>query len=141
MVTRTSHAAVVCAGLMVSCLAAATPRASINRPIFVCRGVPVIFSDHPCGPLAEARVLHFHDPGPGRASSVAQVPSKEATRPRTEPRTTDARPVATDDRCRRLREERERLDQRMRAGYPAREAAKLWNRWREVDAQIYADRC
>jgi hypothetical protein len=29
----------------------------------------------------------------------------------------------------------------MRAGYSAREAARLWNRWREVDAKIYAARC
>jgi hypothetical protein len=29
----------------------------------------------------------------------------------------------------------------MREGYPAREAARLWKRWREVDAKIYAARC
>lgn len=113
-----------------------------TRPVFVCRGgVPVIFSDRPCGELAEARELRVLDPGPGRAPSVARVPPKEATRPRVELQVAEARPVSTDDRCRRLREERERLDGRMRAGYSAREAAKLWERWREVDAKIYAARC
>jgi hypothetical protein len=29
----------------------------------------------------------------------------------------------------------------MRTGYSAREAARLWNRWRDLKADIYADRC
>jgi hypothetical protein len=53
----------------------------------------------------------------------------------------ETKQVEADERCRKLRDERERLDDRMRAGYTAREAARLWNRWREVGAQIYAARC
>lgn len=113
-----------------------------SRPIFVCHeSVTVIFSDRPCGTLAVARVLRVHDPGPGSASPVAHAPTPEATRPRPEPRIAQEKRVDTDERCRKLRDERERLDDRMRAGYPAREAAQLWNRWREVDAKIYAARC
>jgi len=113
-----------------------------SRPIFVCRGaVPVIFADRPCGQFAETRVLQVHEPGPGRAASIVRVPPTDATRPRTEPQTRDASTTARDERCRRLRTQRERLDDRMRSGYSAREAAQLWNRWREVDAQIYAARC
>ncbi len=113
-----------------------------TRPIFVCgHAVPVIFSDRPCGTSAEARVLRVHDPGPGRAASVAGTPARETTRLRPEPRAPEPKRVQSDERCRKLRDERERLDDRMRAGYTAREAARLWNRWREVDAQIYAARC
>jgi hypothetical protein len=113
-----------------------------SRPIFVCRGaVPVIFADRPCGQFAETRVLQVREPAPGRAASVVHPPPTDATRPLTEPQTRDASTTARDERCRRLRAQRERLDDRMRSGYSAREAAQLWNRWREVDAQIYAARC
>jgi len=113
-----------------------------TRPIFVCgHAVPVIFSDRPCGTTAEARVLRVHDPGPGRAASVARAPTRETTRPRPEPQAPEAKHVESDERCRKLRDERERLNDRMRAGYSAREAARLWNRWREVEAKIYAARC
>jgi hypothetical protein len=142
MLVPTFRTIAVSACLAVGCLSAATPRAATNRPVFVCRGaVPVTFSDRPCGLLAEARVLHVDEPGPGGAASVTPAPSKEATRPRIEANAPDARPNSVDDRCRRLLEERERLDDRMRAGYSAREAARLWNRWREIDAKIYAARC
>lgn len=121
--------------------AAATP-ARRSRAIFVCRGaVPVIFADRPCGQFAETRVLQLDEPAPGRAASVVHVPPADATRPRSEPQARDTSTTARDERCRRLRTQRERLDDRMRSGYSAREAAQLWNRWREVDAQIYAARC
>jgi hypothetical protein len=113
-----------------------------SRAVFVCRGaVPVIFADRPCGQFAETLVLQLHEPAPGRAASVVHAPPADATRPRTEPQARDASTTARDERCRRLRTQRERLDDRMRSGYSAREAAQLWNRWREVDAQIYAARC
>lgn len=146
MVTPTPHAAAILSGLIVGCLTATLAHCATGRPIYVCtQAVPVVFSDRPCGPSAEARVLRVHDPGPGRGPSVAHEPTHEATRPKAgpvaEPRVAEAKPRATDDRCRRLRDERERLDDRMRAGYSAHEAARLWNRWREIDRQIYAARC
>ena len=142
MYTRTHRSAVILTGLAIGCLATTPSPAATDRQVFVCHGAgPVTFSDRPCGLLAEPRVLRVQDPGPGRASTVVQVSSGDSTRPRTEPRVADAKPVAADNRCRQLRDERERLDDRMRAGYSAREAAQLWNRWREVDSKIYAARC
>jgi hypothetical protein len=169
MVTRTIA---ILAGLVLGWITVAASNAATDRRIYVCHwATPVIFSDRPCGPLAETRVLHVpaagsaSDPGsgsgsgsgsasgsgrgagtsiqagPGRASSVAAAPPKEATRPRARPRLGDAGPVDEDDRCRWLLDERRRLDDRMRDGYSSREAARLWNRWREVSAKIYAARC
>ncbi len=146
MLNRIFRAAAAIAGLASAFVATIPASASTDRPVYVCRTFgPVIFSDRPCGPISEARVLHVHDPGPGRAASLEPAPPGASTRPRASRQAADAvadvRPVAADNRCRRLREERERLDSRMRAGYSAREAAQLWNRWREVDAKIYAARC
>lgn len=142
MRTPSFHVVEIPACLAIACICATPARATADRPVFVCRSaVPVIFSDRPCGHLAEARVMHVVDPGPGQAATVERTPPKDATRPRTEPPAEATKPLVTDDRCRRLHEERDRLDERMRAGYSAREAARLWNRWREVDARIYSARC
>ena len=146
MLNRTFRAATTVAGLAWACLATMPAPAATGRPVFVCRGAEAVtFSDLPCGPISEARVLRVHDPGPGVAASIEPAPPGESTKPRTVRQTAgaaeDARPVAADNRCRKLREERDRLDARMRAGYSAREAAQLWNRWREADAKIYAARC
>lgn len=146
MLTPTCRAVAIPACLAVLGLAAAPLPAAIDRPVYVCRNAtPVAYSDRPCGPLAEARVLRIHDPGTGRAPSIEPAPSRAATRPRAERRvpagTAVAGPATVDSRCQKLRKDRERLDERMRAGYSAREAAQLWNRWRDVDAKIYAARC
>ena len=146
MLTPTCRAFALPACLAVLGLAAAPLPAAIDRPVYVCRNAtPVAYSDRPCGPLAEARVLRIHEPGPGRAPSIEPAPSRAATRPRAEPRvpagSAGASAATADSRCRQLHEARDRLDERMRAGYSAREAAQLWNRWREVDAKIYAARC
>jgi len=124
---------------------ASTAPSRRTRPIFVCRtqGV-VIFSDLPCGPAGEERSLRIAEPAPGGTVTTAPAPARAATRPRPEPRepgARDSRTLGVDDRCRRLRDQRDALDDRMRSGYSAREAAKLWNRWRELDAEIYAARC
>jgi hypothetical protein len=121
-------------------------RPSRTRAVFVCRGAgPVVFSDLPCGP-----VLREHNVSLQRSSSAGGTPATTtpakpaaATRPRPEPvRKQDAAAAdATARRCRGLREQLDKLDDRMRTGYPAREAARLWNRWRELKAEIYADRC
>ena len=56
------------------------------------------------------------------------APEVDAPDPRTE-------------RCRTLLEQRDRLNDRMRAGYSARQAGQLWNRWRDLGRDIYAARC
>jgi len=117
-----------------------------TRPIFVCRSrAPVIYSDRPCGPTSEERSLQVQvqaqEPQPGRAASTvpAAAPAATLPRPRPEPKIDD--PDAGDSRCRRLREQREKLDDRMRTGYSAREAAQLWNSWRSLNSEIYRSRC
>jgi len=146
MLNRIFRAAAAIASLACACTPTTAASASADRPVYVCRSAGLVtFSDRPCGPVSEARVLRVHDPGPGRAASLEPAPTGESTRPRTgrQPAeaATNAGAVAADDRCRKLRAERERLDDRMRAGYSAREAAQLWHHWREVDAKIYAARC
>ena len=113
-----------------------------TRAIFVCRrAAPVIFSDHPCGQSAEERAVEIREPPVGRAASTAPAPAAAATRPRAQPAPADAEPGAADRRCRQLRDQLDRLDDRMRSGYSAREAGKLWNRWRELNSAIYSERC
>ena len=113
-----------------------------HRPIFVCQGArPVIFSDRPCGQFAETRDVSFVEPGPGRVATVARPPAPATTRPRAESRPSDAKPDERAARCQRLLDQRDRLNARMREGYSARQSAQLWNRWRELAAQVYAERC
>lgn len=50
-------------------------------------------------------------------------------------------PDPREDRCRRLLAQRDAINERMRAGYSARQAAQLWTRWRDVGREIYASRC
>ena len=113
-----------------------------TRAIFVCRShAPVIFSDRPCGPAGEERSLQVQEPQPGRAASTVPAAAPAATLPRSQPEPDDKEPDAGDSRCSRLRDQREKLDDRMRAGYSAREAAQLWNRWRSLNSEIYRSRC
>lgn len=117
------------------------------RPIFVCRGHGVaVFSDLPCGPAGEERTLRVDEPGAGAGATTVPSPVAAATRPQPRRATGDRdaserRPPADGDRCRRLHERRDALDERMRTGYSAREAAQLWSRWRDANAEIYAARC
>lgn len=118
------------------------PSARQFRAVFVCRdAVPVIFADRPCGQFAETLGLHYSAPGPGLASTTIRPPAPAATRPRVEPHADDAATRAKDASCRRLKEQRARIDDHMREGYSAREAGELWRRWREIDARLYAERC
>ena len=113
-----------------------------TRAIFVCRSVaPVIFSDLPCGPAQEERSMTVKEPQPGRAASTVPRAAPAATLPRAQPEPKESQPDTGDSRCRHLREQREKLDDRMRTGYSAREAAQLWNRWRSLNSEIYRARC
>ena len=124
----------------------AVPTARTRRPVFVCRdGAGVVFADRPCGQVVEARAIELSEPGPGKVSSTARRPPTAAVRPRVEPTARDASPAFAptnaSGRCSRLRAQLETLDDRMRSGYSAREAARLWNRWREIKAQMHEARC
>jgi hypothetical protein len=121
-------------------------RPSRKRAVFVCRGAgPVVFSDLPCGPVLREHEVSLQLSSSAGGASATTTPAKPAaaTRPLPEP-ALEIDTVASDPtarRCRRLREQLDKLDDRMRTGYPAREAARLWNRWRELKADIYAGRC
>ncbi len=43
--------------------------------------------------------------------------------------------------CARLERQLDELNDRMRAGYSAREAAKLWQRWRDTKERLRTGRC
>ena len=115
----------------------------VGRTVFVCTdALPVTFADRPCSPGAELRQLRVLEPPPGRAPSLAPAVSSASTRPApSHPATeTDAADPHA-ERCRVLLEQRGRLNDRMRAGYSARQAGQLWNRWRDLGREIYAARC
>ena len=113
-----------------------------TRAIFVCRDhAPVIFSDRPCGPGVEERAISVPEPQSGRTASTVPRTAPAATLPRRQPEAQESQPDDDQSHCRRLRDQREKLDDQMRAGYSAREAAQLWNRWRNLNTEIYRSRC
>jgi hypothetical protein len=63
------------------------------------------------------------------------------TRPRPQPDGRDGAGRTAETRCTTLQRQLEELDDRMRAGYPSREAARLWNRWRQLKARLRTERC
>jgi hypothetical protein len=91
--------------------------------------------------LWEARTLRVPDPGPGAAPTVIAPAPRAATKPRGSAGVTAGRPAPDETQCRRLLDERDLVNSRMRAGYGARQAAELWSRWRAVQSAIYAARC
>jgi hypothetical protein len=120
-------------------------RPNRSRAVFVCRGAgPVIFSDLPCGPNLQEHSVAMPPPTVGGAvANTKPARPAAATRPRPEPSSKLEKTAAdtTVRRCIGLREQLDKLDDRMRTGYSAREAARLWNRWRELKNEIYAARC
>lgn len=120
----------------------AVPVQRRQRTVFVCAqdGAPV-FADRPCGPAVETRVLELVAPAPGMAPSTLRVEPKAATRPLVQRATVESPRARGDGRCEKLREQLEAVDGQMRAGYSAREAARLWNRWRDLKARIHAASC
>ena len=114
--------------------------ASGRRPVFVCEdaGIPV-FSDRPCGAALTPRTVSFAAPPAGAAVST----SPPAPRASTKPLPATERPAGdkTAGRCAALRRQLEDLDDRMRTGYTSREAARLWNRWRDLKSRLRTERC
>ena len=116
-----------------------SPRAW-RRLVFTCTtpGL-VIFSDRPCGPVPALHELKGHAPG-AHPNVTAPTPAA-STRPAPAPSSRDdERPVEATVRrkeiCDGLASAVQALDARMRAGYSAREAARLWARWREAKERL-----
>jgi len=114
--------------------------ASGRRPVFVCEdaGIPV-FSDRPCGAALTPRTVSFAAPPAGAAVSTSPPAPRASTKPL--PATERAGGDKTGGRCAALRRQLEDLDDRMRTGYTSREAARLWNRWRDLKSRLRSERC
>jgi len=113
-----------------------------RRQVFVCRdaGTPV-FTDRPCGPSPAIHELRFSLPVSGRAVSLSPQPPAASTRPRVLPAPAADEATPGQARCAVLRERLAAIDDQMRSGYSAREAARLWQRWRDVRARLRAQHC
>ncbi len=113
-----------------------------KRSVFVCddAGTPV-YSDRPCGADLVRRSISVDDPGAGRVASTAPPTPTASTRPRT--RDTARSDVAgkTVERCATLQHQLDELDDRMRTGYSSREAAKLWDRRRNLKDSLRSTGC
>ena len=112
-----------------------------QRLVFSCREPDiVIFSDRPCGRSALRRNLEVLTPAsPGRPPTTEPAPAKAVTkvaaREETSPRDERA------DRCQKLRRAVDAIDDRMRTGYSAREAPRLWQQWRDAKERLHDAHC
>lgn len=114
-----------------------------HRAVFVCQegGVPV-FADRPCGSTNETRSLVIATPPPGAVASTKPPSPAASTRPRpVAPRPSITAVPTPDNPCAKLERQLDELNDRMRAGYSAREAARLWQRWRDTKERLRTGRC
>jgi len=99
-----------------------------------------VFSDRPCGASAHAWRLDLPRATAGAAPSTRAAAPAAATRPIVA--RASRRDVAESaDPCVRLEQQLATIDARMRNGYSAREAARLWQRWRDAKAKLRAADC
>lgn len=113
-----------------------------KRRVYVCRdaGTPV-FTDRPCELSARVHEIPIAAPGAGGAVSLAPQAPPASTRPRVMPAPAADTVLPGQARCAALRERLAAIDDQMRSGYSAREAARLWQRWRDARARLRAQRC
>jgi len=114
-----------------------------HRAVFVCQeyGAPV-FADRPCGSTSETRSLAIPAPPPGAAASTTPPSPAASTRPRPAvPKTSASVVPGPENACTKLQRQLDELNDRMRAGYSAREAARLWQRWRDTKERLRTGRC
>jgi hypothetical protein len=118
----------------------ATPRR--HRAVFVCEdgGIPV-FSDRPCGAAAVARTLVVEIPRVGSPPTTLPTVARSSTRPLPSPAADEGPGHAAPSHCATLQRQLDELDDRMRTGYSAREAARLWDRWRDLKEKLRTTRC
>lgn len=113
-----------------------------QRAVFVCHddGVPT-YSDRPCGSGVLQRALAVDAPASGAVPSTVPPRPLASTRPRPQPTGPSGTDRAAEARCSTLRRQLDALDDQMRAGYTSSEAARLWNRWRELKDRLRTERC
>ncbi|MBK7904341.1 MAG: hypothetical protein IPJ97_16400 [Proteobacteria bacterium] len=126
------------------------PRAqSTRRLVYSCVAPDLVtFSDRPCGPLPEVRELKVSAPAPTAAGASPELaktreraaPSRGISTGRedADPDEGETEHAAT---CQKLQATLDSLDSRMRTGYSAREAGRLWERWREAKVRLREANC
>jgi hypothetical protein len=124
----------------------APARASVSRrTIFTCVTPRLVtYSDRPCGPLTGTRLLRTVTPPRGdlQAAAPASRPAPATVPHRGGDVGGPARPASKrEPDCEPLEAAVDELDQVMRAGYSARESARLWERWREARARLREADC
>ena len=121
----------------------ATATTRRHRAVFVCDdgGVPV-YSDRPCAIAGPSRAITFETPAAGAVAVTTPPVPRASTRPA--PARAAPEPVPREvgaSRCESLERQLGEVNSRMRAGYSAREAARLWQRWRGLKERLHAARC
>ena len=113
-----------------------------KRLVYACRDAAApVFSDRPCGASADAYRLDLPTPpASGAAPSTRPAAPAAATRPIVA-RASGRDAAAPPNPCTRLEAQLTAIDARMRDGYSAREAARLWQRWRDAKAKLRAAHC
>jgi hypothetical protein len=119
-----------------------------RRRVFSCVSPGLVtFSDRPCGPSPDVRELKLDAPGPPPSGGAPTVEKhKDAPGPRTTAKEHDDEEPANTamkhtEKCRKLEAAVAAIDSRMRSGYSAREAGRLWDRWREAKARLQEADC
>lgn len=113
-----------------------------HRTVYVCTGAAApVFTDRPCGPAATSHDIEFAPPAAGAAASLSPPPPPASTRPRVMPAPAADAMTPAHARCTALRERLAAIDDQMRSGYSAREAARLWQKWRDARARLRTQRC
>ena len=118
------------------------PPSRRKRLVYACRDAAApVFSDRPCGASADAFRLDLPTPpASGAVPSTRPAAPAEATRPIVA-RASGRDAAAPPNPCTRLEAQLTAIDARMRDGYSAREAARLWQRWRDAKAKLRAAHC
>jgi hypothetical protein len=96
--------------------------------------------------MAATRELRVAAPAEqnGRGASVVPERTRLSTRSTPDRLAGAETPPVLDAKaatCQRLQEAVEALDAHMRNGYSAREAGRLWDRWREARSRLREARC
>jgi hypothetical protein len=119
-----------------------------RRLVFSCVSPGLVtFSDRPCGPSPELRELKVDAPGPpamGGATTVgkrSEAPAARATASDHDDQEAANTAMKRAETCRKLEAAVAAIDSRMRAGYSAREAGRLWDRWREAKGRLQEADC
>jgi hypothetical protein len=112
------------------------------RAVFVCDDAGIaVYSDRPCSPVALPRELRLPQPPVGPDPGTRSPASPATTRLRVQPRDAAGPCRSAHTRCATLHRQLDEVNERMRTGYSSREAARLWQRWRDLRHRLRAERC